>query len=682
MKITITSDQLMSLGLDQPSAMQLFEKINILFEEAPTAEKAWSLLSQQVFAQHYYPFPVHLFIFQQLFPHWHQHPETAPACLPTAESLTKANISQFMHELNMHDVKTFHQWTIQHYEAFWQKLSKKLNIQFQKPPQAICNLDHGIESPQWFYGAKLNIADSCFNAPAAATAIIYRDRKNQLVKMTYAELNQLSKQIANSLLKRGLMKGDAIAIAMPMNQYAIAIYLGIIKMGGVVVSIADSFSSKEMAVRLAIANTKAVFTQDFIHWSGKKLPLFQKLSDAHSPHMIVLPCEEKFTLTLRDEDMTWNQFLIDEADFISEPCDPMSPCNILFSSGTTGEPKAIVWNHTTPIKAASDAFFHQNIQANDILAWPTNLGWMMGPWLVYAALINQATLALYADAPKDQAFGEFIQQANVTMLGVVPTLVATWRQTNCMEKLNWQSIKVFSSSGECSNPEDMLYLMSLAHYKPVIEYCGGTEIGGAYISSTIIEKNYPAIFTTTVMGSDFIILDEEGNAADLGEVALIPPSLGLSTELLNANHHQIYFADMPTTQDGKILRRHGDLVKRFENGTYSILGRVDDTMNLGGIKTSSAEIERIMIGIPDIIEVAAIAVPPPDNGPSQLIIYAATTAQLDKQIILKEMQKRIYTDLNPLFKIHDVIFINELPKTASNKIMRRVLRKNYLEKIK
>jgi acetyl-CoA synthetase len=372
----------------------------------------------------------------------------------------------------------------------------------------------------------------------------------------------------------------------------------------------------------------------------------------------------------------WSHFLLTNDQFAAKPCHPMQACHILFSSGTTSEPKGIPWNHTTPIKVASDAYFHQNIQPGHILTWPTNLGWMMGPWLVFAALINRATIALCADAPKERAFGEFVQNARVTMLGVVPTLVADWRQTKCMENLDWSAIRVFSSTGECSNADDMYYLMSLAGNKPIIEYCGGTEIGGAYVSSTIIQDNYPSLFSTPTMGMDFTILNEEGQQADVGEVAIIPPSIGLSTTLLNANHHEIYFEDMPILRNGKQLRRHGDQIMRYENGYFSLLGRIDDTMNLGGIKISSVEIERTLTGISDVIEVAAIA----DNskGYSRLVIYAVTLKSLDKLSIQKEMQSKISRNLNPLFKIHDVVFVSELPKTASNKIMRRVLRKNYL----
>lgn len=608
--------------------------------------------------------------------------ESVPAWTPTQELIASANITRFMSEFGMKDVKSFHHWSAHNVEDFWKAVVTKLNIQFDKQPDRICDLTKSIEYVTWFPHAKLNIINSCFTAPPSATAIIYEDANKNILKLSYQELNQLSNRVANSLVKQGFKAGDAIGIAMPMNHYAVAIYLGIIKMGGVVVSVADSFSSEEMAVRLNIAHAKAIFTQDFTLWGNKKIPLYDKVQKANTDAPIkiyVLGCEDKVTLALRENDCAWENFLCEDNKFTAVSCDPMSACNILFSSGTTGTPKAIVWNHCTPIKAASDAYFHQNIIAGNILAWPTNLGWMMGPWLIFAALINHGCIALYTGAPKDRAFGEFVQRTKVNMLGVVPTLVATWRQSHCMEGLDWSAIKVFSSTGECSNPEDMLYLMSLAGGKPVIEYCGGTEIGGAYVSSTVIENNYPSLFSTPTMGLNFTIIDEHGKPANLGEVAIIPPSLGLSTQLLNEDHHKIYFANMPLSENGEMLRRHGDQIKQLPGGHYSILGRVDDTMNLGGIKISAAEIERALIGIPDIIEVAAIAVPPKNNGPSLLVIYASTTATLDKNLIIQEMQKKINTHLNPLFKIYDVVFTNELPKTASNKIMRRVLRGKYLE---
>ncbi len=678
MKPTIAIDALTHAGLSTAAATLWAERVQQALSQSSTPEAAWQVLSAELIAENC-EFAVHHAIFMWLFPSWHETPFSVPVCQPTQHDKQHANIVSFMHETHCQDVASLHQWTREHADAFWQKMIKTLGIVFKRPAEQICDLTQGVTSPVWLPQAAMNIADSCFTANPKATALIYENQQHELVSMSYSELNDLSNQIANSLVERGMQKGDTIAIAMPMNPVAVASFLGIIKMGGAVVSIADSFSADEIAVRLRIANTKAVITQDFCNWGTKLLPLYEKMIHANAPACIVVSYQAPASVTLRSGDIAYENFLSSNKQFSSVACKPMDACNILFSSGTTADPKAIPWLHVTPIKGASDAYFHQNIKPGDVLTWPTSLGWMMGPWLVFAALINHAAIALFTGAPKGREFGEFVARAKVTMLGVVPTLVAAWRQSRCMEGLDWSHLKVFSSTGECSNPEDMFYLMWLAKYKPIIEYCGGTEIGGAYISSTVIENNYPSLFTTPTMGSDFTILNEQGVPSELGEVAIIPPALGLSVSLLNADHTKVYYTGMPRWHN-VTLRRHGDQICRYPNQTYSILGRVDDTMNLGGIKVSAAEIERAIADLEPVRESAAIAIKPADNGPSQLVIYAAVTNKpSDKQEILKRMQQRINQHLNPLFKIHDVVFVADLPKTASNKIMRRVLRKEYSE---
>ncbi len=674
----IAPEQLQNFGIAEDVAEDLSNKINYCMTQN-SPEESWQNLTKTLLNPKM-PFELHLFLFKFLYPNWPKQLDTGCAWIPELNSELGKNLREAMSKFKFNKVKDFHEWSHQHYSKFWEYITNKLGIVFNKLPDKICDISQGIEKPSWFPNAKLNIADSCFIAPENKVCIIFKSKKGLIEQRTYRQLHQLSNQIANSLEKLGFKAGDKIAINMPMTYEAVGIYLGIIKLGGIVISIADSFSSSEIATRLKLADAKAIFTQDVILRNDKRIPLYQKVIDADAPQAIVLPCDVVVDIPLRDSDVDWNTFLLTNTHYQSIKLSPMSFCNILFSSGTTGLPKAIPWNHTTGIKAASDAYLHHDIQKNDILAWPTNLGWMMGPWLIFAGLINQATIALYNDIPTTRAFGHFIQDAKVTILGVVPTLIASWRHTNCMEGLNWTAIKTFTSTGECSSPEDMLYLMSLAHYKPIIEYCGGTEIGGAYISSTLLQNNYPCLFTTPTFGLDFTLLDQNGYLTDLGEIAIIPPSIGLSTELLYANHHDTYYAHMPLTIKGQPLRRHGDQVQYFKNHTFAILGRADDTMNLGGIKISATEIERVLSGIDKIIETAAIAVCPSNQGPSKLIIYAATHAQLDKITIQNKMQQKINDQLNPLFKITDLILTTELPKTPSNKIMRRILRENYMAK--
>ncbi|HSW69879.1 MAG TPA: AMP-binding protein [Gammaproteobacteria bacterium] len=661
---------------DTPETGEKFvQKINTILS-THSAESAWQKISKKILTPEL-PFELHRFLFSVCYPDWRESPHQAAAWIADKETIKLSNLAKCMQETGNLSVKKFHEWSIKNRDDFWRLMITNLGIKFSVKPSEIYDLSSGIENPQWLVNAKFNIIDSCFKADPDKTSIIQQKKQGVLQRFSYGELDKLSNQVANSLIKKGFIPGDALAIDMTMNFYAIAIYLGIIKMGGVVVSIADSFSSKEIASRLRIANAKGIFTQDVILRDEKIISLYEKVAEANPPLVIVLSSENKLKNSLRPEDSTWEDFLVKNENFHSYACDPQTACNILFSSGTTDNPKAIPWTHTTAIKAGVDAYLHQDIHEKDILAWPTNLGWMMGPWLIFAGLLNNATIALYEDVPRDRDFGKFIQDAGVTMLGVVPTLVASWRQTHCMQKLDWSKIKCFSSTGECSNPEDMLYLMSLASYKPIIEYCGGTEIGGAYLTSTLLENNYPSVFTTPAMGLDFVLLDEEGKLTDNGEVALLPPSIGLSLSLLNADHHEIYFANMPRMPDGKILRRHGDQAIRLSPERYCVLGRVDDTMNLGGIKVSSAEIERALANTENIIETAAVAVTLDHYGPSCLVIFAATRENLDKNVIKKMMQKKINQNLNPLFKIHDVVLVKELPKTASNKIMRRILRKEY-----
>jgi acetyl-CoA synthetase len=661
--------QLVQLGLPASDAEYIAQQVNDDLQ-TKSPEACWQTLLTTVFKTPY-PFSVHQVLYQTIYPDWQHTP--APAWFPDKNN-PRTHIETVMQEKGFKQYQAFHQWSVNQYPDFWESIIKKLNLIFDQPYTQLVDLSRGIESPQWLPGAKLNIAKSCFQANATAIAIISQTEQGQITRTTYAALDQLSNRIANSL-SASLKTGDRVAIIMPMTREAVAIYLGIIKAGCVVVSIPDSFAKDEIATRLRIADVKAVFCQDHIVRDGKSLPLYERITQASAPRTIVLPATNTLQVSLRQQDIAWPDFLSENSTYTAVTCHPHDAINILFSSGTTGEPKAIPWNHTSPIKCGSDAYLHHNIEPGDVVCWPTNLGWMMGPWLIFASLLNRATIALYEGTPNGKSFGKFVQDAGVTQLGVVPTLVKTWRNTACMEGLNWRAIKLFSSTGERSHIEDMLYLMWLVNYRPILEYCGGTEIAGAYITGTLLQPQAPAACTTPTLGIDFVIIDEHGKPSDQGEVALIPPSIGLSTELLNKNHHDVYYQDMPTLPNGIILRRHGDQVARYANGFYRLMGRVDDTMKLGGIKISAAEIESVLNTLPSLQETAAIAVSPPDGGPSQLIIYVVPkTASPNIDQLKTDMQQLIKQQLNPLFKIHDVIAIQSLPRTASNKIMRRLLR--------
>ena len=388
---------------------------------------------------------------------------------------------------------------------------------------------------------------------------------------------------------------------------------------------------------------------------------------------------------------------------------------------------------------------HQDIKAGEVVCWPTNIGWMMGPWVLFQ-LLSGATLALFNGISSTADFCRFVEQARVNMLGVVPSLVKSWRALHAPAPasastgagsastgagstwaFDWSRVSRFSSTGEASDPSTMHWLMSRVQgYAPVVEYCGGTEIGGSFLSSCVLQPNAPSMFSTPVLGSQIFILDDTGflvTGVGSGEVVLVPPTLGYSTRLLNRDHFECYYAGMELGPGGEVLRRHGDeieavcvmtqeeedLLRQASEAAspqalaiaargerdwkyYRALGRCDDTMNLGGIKISSVEIERVCNLVDGVHETAAIAVNPAAGGPSLLIVYvvlkpaaAATASAADGadgaaglQALKLQLQTSIKTKLNPLFHISDVVISTLLPRTASNKIMRRVLRDEYV----
>lgn len=653
-------------GVGEPEAAKLLAQIEAL---SGSPEARWRAAARCILRPDH-PFALHQLLYRAIYGR-----AGGPVFFPELADIEHAHITALRRALDLDSHAALFAWSVAEREAFWERTVTRLGIRFRKPYTRLLDLSQGVETPQWFVGAEMNIVESCFQASADQTAIVFQREGGRLERMSFSALEALCDRVAGGLHALGFGPGDRIAVAMPMTAEAVAIYLGIIKAGCAVVAIADSFAAPQIAARLRIGAAQAVFTQDVILRGGRMLPLYPRLVAARAPLAIVLPGRvEGLTKALRSGDLRWDEFLPADATFAAVAGDPDATTNVLFSSGTTGDPKALPWTHVNPIKCGSDAHYHQDVHPGDVVAWPTNLGWMMGPWLIYAAFLNRATMALYYGTPTERGFGAFVQTARITMLGVIPSMVRTWRSTGCMEGIDFSAIRAFSATGECSNPEDMHYLMALAGYRPILEYCGGTELAGGYLLSTLVEPVAPATFNSATLGTDLAILDEDGQECESGEGFLVPPAIGMSTRVLNRDHREVYYAGVPK-QGGVPLRRHGDQVERLAPGIYRVHGRADDAMNLGGIKVSSAEIERVLNALPGVVETAAIAVPPPGGGPSGLVIFAVLA---DPGGGLQDaMQQAIRRELNPLFKIHEVVLVTSLPRTASNKVMRRVLRERY-----
>ncbi|XP_052184248.1 probable CoA ligase CCL12 [Diospyros lotus] len=675
----------------------------------PENRELWREVTARWLLQPSHPHALHQLLYYSVYS---DHDESAhgppPYWFPSPYDSKRTNLGRLMethgpkllgdsYKDPISSFNLFQKFTVQHPEVYWSILLKELSIKFCKAPK--CILDTSVTSNHggtWLPGSVLNIAECCLHSSSYprkqddSLAIVWRDDwcdDSPVNQMTLKELREKVMSVANAL-DAVFSKGDAIAIDMPMTVSAVIIYLGIVLAGFVVVSIADSFAAKEIATRLRVSGAKAIFTQDYILRGGRKFPLYSRVVEAAPYKAIVIPASgRELEIQLRKQDLSWKEF-ISVANHQTRP-DHYSPVylpidsitNILFSSGTTGDPKAIPWTQLSPIRSAADCWAHYDVRAGDVLCWPTNLGWVMGPSIMYSCFLTGATLALYHGSPLGHGFGKFVQDAGVTVLGTIPSLVKVWKSTHCMDSLDWTNIRLFGTTGEASNVDDDLWLSSRAYYKPIIECCGGTELASSYIVGSLLQPQAFGALSTPSMTTGFAILNEDGvpylnDQACVGEVALFPLIMGASDRLLNANHEAIYFDGMPIHK-GMQLRRHGDIIKRTVGGYYSVQGRADDTMNLGGIKTSSIEIERVCDRADgSVMETAAVSAAPIRGGPEQLAIFVVLRKgfNAEPEKLKTIFSRTIQRNLNPLFKVSVVKILPEFPRTASNKLLRRVLR--------
>ncbi len=663
--------ELTALGIPREHAGPLAARLNHAARLAP--EDAWREISRAILDGSV-PFPIHAHVHRMLFKNWPLEAGPPPAWTPTKAEIASTNMATLIRRRGFSSYEQLQCWSAAHPGAYWAEAIDDLQIAFAARPDTVLEPGADPWRPGWLAGAELNIAASCLNGAPESAAVIFGSEDGAIRRMTRGDLDVLSNRVAHGLTTLGIRRGEAVAIISPMTIEAIAGYLGIIKAGCVAVAIPESFAPPEIATRLRISSTRAVLCQNATRRAGKLIPLYESIKSADAPPAVVITPPAAPQPLLRAGDIAWEHFLSENGAFCPVSCAPGTPMTILFSSGTTGEPKAVPWTHLTPVKCAADARYHHDVKQGEVIAWPTSMGWMMGPWLLFAALINRAAVAVFDGGPNTRSFGTFIQDARVNLLGLVPSLVRAWRNAGTMEGLRWDSVRRFSSTGEASNAEDMLYCMSLAGYRPVIEYCGGTEIGGGYLTGTLTKPCVPGAFNAIALGIGTVIRDEAGHPCSNGELFIIPPSIGLSEDLLNTSHREIY--DAGATPDGTPLRRHGDHVEALAGGYYRIRGRMDDTMNLGGIKVGSAEIEEALRAVDEFKECAAVGLEDPGGGPLRLTIFAVRTpeSRSSHAELLASARNAIRQRLNPLFKIHELCLIQALPRTPSQKIIRRALR--------
>jgi acetyl-CoA synthetase len=366
-----------------------------------------------------------------------------------------------------------------------------------------------------------------------------------------------------------------------------------------------------------------------------------------------------------------------------EPTLAEDPLIILYTSGTTGKPKGIAHTHASfPTKAAQDMAFGTDVGKGTRISWLTDIGWMMGPWLIYGALINGATICIYdgaPDYPHADRMWEFAAKHKVEILGISPTLIRSLAThgDELPKKHDLSALRAFASTGEPWNPAPWWWLFEKVGDSklPIINYSGGTEISGGILMNNFLTPIKPCGFSAPCPGMDVDILDEAGNsvpAGEVGELVIKKPWIGMARGFWKerTRYLETYWNRFEN------IWVHGDFAMRDADGHYFILGRSDDTLKVAGKRVGPAEVESLLVAHEAVVESAVIGVPDKIKGTKMIafvVLRGEATENLEsalKQTVAKDMGKP-----HAPSRIH---IVSALPKTRNAKVMRRVIRSAYL----
>ncbi|MGB7202969.1 MAG: AMP-binding protein [Pyrinomonadaceae bacterium] len=538
-------------------------------------------------------------------------------------------------------------------------------------------------------------------------------RKPIKYSYTYAELFEEVGQCAAGLRYWGFGKGDAIGIHMPMMIETVVALLAINRIGAIAVPVFSGYGVEAIASRMNAVRAKALFYCDGFPRRGKIVDANAVVNQA----VRNCPTIEKMIMVDRldpDEDRWygddprarfWAHLLTPNINYSdwnhAEKTSAEDPLIILYTSGTTGKPKGIAHTHASfPIKAAQDMAFGTDVGKGTRISWYTDIGWMMGPWLIYGALINGGTICIYdgaPDYPTADRMWEFCAKHKVEVLGISPTLIRAL--SNCGDDLpkkhDLSSLRMFASTGEPWNPAPWWWLFEkVGNSKlPIINYSGGTEISGGILMGNPLLPIKPCSFPAPCPGMDVDILDEEGKpvtSGKVGELVIKQPWIGMARGFWQEKERYLetYWRRF------KNIWVHGDWAMRDKDGHWFITGRSDDTLKVAGKRVGPAEVESLLVAHPLVTEAAVIGVPDEARGTamvafvvisdelrvmnenakesvdSSLTTHHSSLQQELKTLVAKDMGKPLAPS-----KIH---FVSALPKTRNAKVMRRVIRSAYL----
>ncbi|MGY0541434.1 AMP-binding protein [Nocardioides sp. YJ-D4] len=608
---------------------------------------------------------------------------------PSDDYLDNSNVARLMRSLGIATADELRARSVADVGGFWDAVVEDLEITFRTPYSEVLDVSRGIQFPEWFVDGRLNVVDVTVDRWARetpdATAVVHETEAGEVTRLSYAELADQVARLRGSLRQRGIGKGDAVALYLPMTPAAVVATYAVASLGAMVVPLFSGFAATAVASRVQDAGAKAVITADGTVRRGRTARMLPVLDEAleQCPDVelvVVVPNLGEEPNLVSGRDVLWSDLLAGDPDPAVEDTAASDVLLLGYTSGTTGRPKGAVHTHAGfLVKTASEVAYGFEITPGRTFSWITDMGWIMGPLSIIGTHANGGSLLVYEgspDVPDANRLWELVERHQVSMLGVSPTLIRTLRAANTAPAgLDLSSVRVLGSTGEPWDPESYEWLAVdvFGGRVPIINFSGGTEVGGSFLCPYPIEPIRSCSLGGPALGMDVDVVDDDGEPlrGRVGELVCRQPWPSMTRGVWQdeARYLEAYWSTFPG------LWRHGDYALADAEGGWFILGRSDDVMNVAGKRVAPAEIEAVLAVDPAVAESAVVGIPDAKKGEAVWAFWVRRKGDAADDVAVSErLRAAVAAEVGKPFAPAQVVRVDALPKTRSAKILRRAVR--------
>lgn len=614
---------------------------------------------------------------------------------PPRELVEASNMQAFMKQLGVADYDTLIERADADPQWFWAAVVGLLH--FHQPYERLLDLERGIPFARWCIGGKTNIVLNCLDRHRGTPTwerevLVWESEAGATVRWTYADLDAEVSKLAHGLQDLGIDAGEVVGLFLPNIPHAMAAFLACAKIGVIALPLFSGFGASALADRLRAAGAAAVITADGTSRRSTQVPMKAVADEAAASvptlrHMIVVR-NTGAAVDWRDGRDHWLHDLTAgrNAQFATVALPADAPLMLMYTSGTTGKPKGTVHTHVGfAAKMRLDVGLIMDLKPGDRLLWMSDMGWLVGPMVAVAVPLHGATLMLAEGSPDYPDRGRMwrlIESHHVSFLGLAPTTARSFIKNGGgdIEQHDLSSLRICVSTGEVWTPEAWHWTFEHVCKRriPLLNYSGGTEVGGGILSGTVLHPIKPCAFSRAIPGMNARVVDDQGRPVArgvVGELVLTAPSIGMTRSLWqdDARYLDSYWSELPG------MWRHGDWAMIDAGGWWTILGRSDDTLKIAGKRTGPSEIEALLAATGLVVESAVVGLPDAVKGQCVFCVVTLMPGQVLDEAVRIRLADAVVDGLGAPFRPKAIIAIDDLPKTRNMKIMRRVVRAACLD---